>query len=302
MTVNDYKLVCPTSAMINGRTGAICDKCFVGKYWHVAADRCHDDSLAGSSLLAVEMTLHHRMLRVFERHVRLFFAESEFRRRTLIRRRHRPGRIPACHAAVRHGRLPGAALRGRADRPRPVLRSARRGQGRRRSHRGGGDRTGRSRHRRARRGRAPPPKPSGTVGTRPDRLPRPALRRGPRRADPSRRCDRPAESTDGGDAVRRPPELRLGPAVIATAVGSYRTSSATARRACWCRPVTSRRSPGRCGDSWTRPAWPVASARSPGPTSSSATRRMRATRRRWRPTRRPASRRRGRTRAPRIDA
>ena len=93
MTVNDYKLVCPTSAMINGRTGAICDKCFVGKYWHVAVDRCHDDSLAGSSLLAVEMTLHHTVLRVYERHVRLFFVESEIRRRTLIAGGIAPDRI-----------------------------------------------------------------------------------------------------------------------------------------------------------------------------------------------------------------
>lgn len=90
MTVNDFKLVCPTSSMINGRTGAVCDKCFGGRYWNVVRDRCHDGSVAGSLLLSVEMTIHHRVLRVYERHVRLFLAENQTRRRTL-----EAGGIPA---------------------------------------------------------------------------------------------------------------------------------------------------------------------------------------------------------------
>ena len=83
MTVNDFKLVCPTSGMINGRSGAVCSKCFGGRYWNVVRDRCHDRSLAGSLLLGVEMTIHHRVLRVYERHVRLFLAENQTRRQTL---------------------------------------------------------------------------------------------------------------------------------------------------------------------------------------------------------------------------
>jgi glycosyltransferase involved in cell wall biosynthesis len=90
MTVNDFKLVCPTSSMINGRTGTVCSKCFGGRYWNVVRDRCHDGSLAGSLLLGVEMTVHHRLLRVYERHIRLFLAENQTRRRTL-----EAGGIPA---------------------------------------------------------------------------------------------------------------------------------------------------------------------------------------------------------------
>ena len=90
MTVNDFKLVCPTSGMINGRSGAVCTKCFGGRYWEAVRDRCQDGSLPSSLLVGVEMTVHHRLLRVYERHVRLFLAENETRRRTLV-----AGGIPA---------------------------------------------------------------------------------------------------------------------------------------------------------------------------------------------------------------
>ncbi len=93
MTVNDFKLVCPTSGMINGRTGAICTKCFGGRYWEAVRDRCQDGSLPSSLLVGVEMTVHHRFLRVYERHVKLFLAENETRRQTLVDGGIRPDRI-----------------------------------------------------------------------------------------------------------------------------------------------------------------------------------------------------------------
>lgn len=84
MTVNDFKLVCPMSGMINGRSGEVCTKCFGGRYWEAVRDRCQDGSLASSLLVGTEMTVHHRLLRVYERHVRLFLAENQTRRQTLV--------------------------------------------------------------------------------------------------------------------------------------------------------------------------------------------------------------------------
>ena len=93
MTVSDFKLVCPATSMINGRTGEVCKKCFVGRYWNVVRDRCQDGSLAASLLVAAEMTIHHRVLKVYERQVRLFLAENETRRRTLVEGGIHPDRV-----------------------------------------------------------------------------------------------------------------------------------------------------------------------------------------------------------------
>jgi glycosyltransferase involved in cell wall biosynthesis len=84
-TVNDYKLVCPATALLNGRTKATCTKCLTGAFWHAAADRCQDESGSASALVAAEMYLHHRVLRVYEKNVRRFLVENETRRGLLIR-------------------------------------------------------------------------------------------------------------------------------------------------------------------------------------------------------------------------
>jgi glycosyltransferase involved in cell wall biosynthesis len=89
-TVNDYKLICPATGLLNGRTNATCTKCLDGSYWHATVDRCQDHSQAASAMVTAEMYLHHRILKVYERTVGTFLVENETRRRLLVR-----GGVPA---------------------------------------------------------------------------------------------------------------------------------------------------------------------------------------------------------------
>ncbi len=56
MTLHDYKLACPSYQMLDH--GRMCDLCVTGGTWHAVKQRCKDDSLMGSSLLAIESGLH----------------------------------------------------------------------------------------------------------------------------------------------------------------------------------------------------------------------------------------------------
>jgi len=59
LTAHDYKLVCPSYLMLD--KGSICDACVGSHFGHAIKRRCKGGSLVGSTLLAVESTVHHRM-------------------------------------------------------------------------------------------------------------------------------------------------------------------------------------------------------------------------------------------------
>ena len=77
MTLHDYKLTC--AIYCHNRRGTVCEDCRYGRYWNVARHRCTDNFLPRSLLNALEMYLHHRVLRIY-RQLDAFIAPSRFLR------------------------------------------------------------------------------------------------------------------------------------------------------------------------------------------------------------------------------
>lgn len=82
MHIHDYKLVCPNYKMFTD--GQIDESCRGGAYWHCLTKRCLKGSLAMSALATLEMYLHHKILKVYEKNIDLYLSPSEFTRRKLI--------------------------------------------------------------------------------------------------------------------------------------------------------------------------------------------------------------------------
>jgi glycosyltransferase involved in cell wall biosynthesis len=80
-TLHDYKLVCPTYRFY--ADDQVCERCRSGKYFEAVRMRCNGGSLGASIVNALEMTLHHRILRLY-RHVDTFVAPSRFMREKVI--------------------------------------------------------------------------------------------------------------------------------------------------------------------------------------------------------------------------
>jgi glycosyltransferase involved in cell wall biosynthesis len=59
MTLHDFKLACPSYLFLDS-TG-VCEACIGGHFSQAVRRRCKGGSLAASTLLAVESTLHHRL-------------------------------------------------------------------------------------------------------------------------------------------------------------------------------------------------------------------------------------------------
>ena len=75
LTLHDYKMTCPVYTHFTA--GKPCERCRNGAYFWCAAKRCSKGSLAGSLLAAAEMTLHHRVLDVYDS-VDTFISPSRF--------------------------------------------------------------------------------------------------------------------------------------------------------------------------------------------------------------------------------
>ena len=75
MTLHDYKLLCPNTSFLS--KGKVCEKCRTHRYYNVILRRCKQDSLSASFLAGMEMYFH-RLMRIYERHVDVFIAPSEF--------------------------------------------------------------------------------------------------------------------------------------------------------------------------------------------------------------------------------
>lgn len=74
-TLHDYFLLCPNTSFIS--KGEVCERCKKRRYYQVVARRCKRDSLPASALAGLEMYVH-KLLRIYERHVDVFIAPSEF--------------------------------------------------------------------------------------------------------------------------------------------------------------------------------------------------------------------------------
>jgi len=74
-TLNDYKLICPNYLLFTENMP--CTRCCSGQYGQVIRHRCLNDSLAWSTLAAIEMSLH-KIFKVYEKHVDRFIAPSLF--------------------------------------------------------------------------------------------------------------------------------------------------------------------------------------------------------------------------------
>ncbi|PBN41620.1 glycosyltransferase family 4 protein [Sphingobium sp. D43FB] len=81
LTAHDLKLVCPSYKMLSG--GKVCERCKGGKLWNVAVHRCMKGSMALSSLIAVESTVH-RLAGLYRNAVDRVVAPSRFYRDKLI--------------------------------------------------------------------------------------------------------------------------------------------------------------------------------------------------------------------------
>lgn len=77
MTLRDYKLVCPTCAMVN--KGNVCEKCKGGRYYQCFFNRCTKNSYTKSLLSIMEMYLHHKILHIYDK-IDLVISTSQFMR------------------------------------------------------------------------------------------------------------------------------------------------------------------------------------------------------------------------------
>src|SRR3972149_3383153 len=75
MTIHDYKMVCATYLML--ADGKPCDACREGKYFQVIKKKCTKKSFAKSTLAALEMYLHHKILDIYNK-VDVFISPSLF--------------------------------------------------------------------------------------------------------------------------------------------------------------------------------------------------------------------------------
>lgn len=76
MHLHDYKLICPNYKLYN--QGKYCKKCINGNYWQCTKNLCVDNSFIKSFWSSLEMTIHHKILKIYEKGVNLFIAPSKF--------------------------------------------------------------------------------------------------------------------------------------------------------------------------------------------------------------------------------
>ncbi len=76
MHLHDYKLICPNHTLFV--KGKYCDRCLGHKYFNCFKNKCLKDSYLASLLVALEMFIHHRVLKIYQRRITLFIAPSKF--------------------------------------------------------------------------------------------------------------------------------------------------------------------------------------------------------------------------------
>lgn len=81
MTAHDLKIACPAYKMLN--RGGVCERCKGGNLLHVIGNRCVRDSLAASSIVAVESLLH-RSLDTYRKYLDVVVVPSRFFERKFV--------------------------------------------------------------------------------------------------------------------------------------------------------------------------------------------------------------------------
>ncbi len=76
MHLHDYKLICPNYKLYT--KGKYCKRCLNGNYFQCTKYRCIDNNLIKSLLASIEMTIHHKFLKIYEKGVDKFIAPSIF--------------------------------------------------------------------------------------------------------------------------------------------------------------------------------------------------------------------------------
>jgi len=74
MTLHDYKLICPSYAMLN--RGAVCEDCKGGRFIHSLLNTCHKESLTASGVYCIESYLN-KWLHKYDT-IRYFICPSMF--------------------------------------------------------------------------------------------------------------------------------------------------------------------------------------------------------------------------------
>jgi len=82
MHLHDYKLICPNHTLFVG--GKNCDSCRGHKYFNCVKKRCLKNSFFASLLVALEMYIHHRVLKIYQKNIALFIAPSEHMKKTCL--------------------------------------------------------------------------------------------------------------------------------------------------------------------------------------------------------------------------
>lgn len=111
MTLHDYKLACPNYQLLDH--GRVCDRCVGGSAWHAAVQRCKGDSLAASTVLSVESTIHRRTDAYGS--IASFLCPSRFLQRVMTQAGVAPSRLTvlpnfADHATARQRTGPGTGF------------------------------------------------------------------------------------------------------------------------------------------------------------------------------------------------
>ncbi len=82
MHLHDYKLICPNYQLF--AHGQICEDCKPNHYFACVKKRCFKNSFFKSALAALEMTIHHRWLKIYYRSINTFIAPSAFMKAKVV--------------------------------------------------------------------------------------------------------------------------------------------------------------------------------------------------------------------------
>ncbi|HZJ41237.1 MAG TPA: glycosyltransferase [Candidatus Saccharimonadales bacterium] len=82
MHVHDYKLICPNYQLF--AHGEICEACKPHKYCKCVQKKCFKNSRPKSFLAALEMFIHHSVLKIYEHGINTFITPSAFMKQKLV--------------------------------------------------------------------------------------------------------------------------------------------------------------------------------------------------------------------------
>lgn len=82
MHLHDYKLICPNYQLFVDNE--ICYRCRGQKYCQAVKHKCFRRSWLDSVLVYLEMTLHHKLLKIYEKSISAYIAPSRFMKETCV--------------------------------------------------------------------------------------------------------------------------------------------------------------------------------------------------------------------------